>query len=334
MSDAGKESRTDEGARAEAIAWLVRLRSPDGAAQHEAFEDWYAADPRHADIYDDVLGTWDNTAMAARTPAGEAPGRLDSRQDTRPRSRMALAAVAALVLVVLSGIGLQRFGAFGPGRADPAEIASRLGEIRTVTLADGSRVTLDTDSALSVAYTAGERRLTLEHGRVRFDVAHDAARPFVVTAGGGTIIAHGTVFDIDLRGHLMTVSLLRGSVEVKSMSGPDKGPATRRLLQPGERLALDQRTLQGPPVPLRADETRWPTGMLSFENTRLAEVVAAANRYSAAPITLTDPTLGELRFTGTLSARDMPGTADTLAATFNLEPARGDRGSIVLSPRR
>jgi transmembrane sensor len=106
------------------------------------------------------------------------------------------------------------------------------------------------------------------------------------------------------------------------------------MLQPGERLAIDQRTPQGSPVPLRADETRWPTGMLSFEDTPLAEVVAAANRYSIAPIALADPALGELRFTGTLSARDMPGTADTLAATFHLEPVRGDRGSIVLSPRR
>jgi len=65
MSEAGREARTDEIVRAEAIAWLTRLRSPDGAEDHETFQDWYAADPRHADIYDDVLGTWDRTALAA-----------------------------------------------------------------------------------------------------------------------------------------------------------------------------------------------------------------------------------------------------------------------------
>jgi transmembrane sensor len=335
MSEAGREARTDEIVRAEAIAWLTRLRSPDGAEDHETFQDWYAADPRHADIYDDVLGTWDSTALAARTPAGEMPRRLDSKPDTRPRLRMAVAAVAALVLVVLSGVGLQRFGAFGPGRTDPAEVASRLGEIRTVTLTDGTRVTLDTNSALAIAYTAGERRLTLEHGRARFDVAHDPARPFVVTAGGGMIIAHGTLFDVDLQQHRVTVSLLRGSVEVRNEAAGQVGTArTGRLLKPGQRLELEQRTPTGSPVALRASETRWPSGMLSFEDAPLAEVVAAANRYNSVQIILADPAVEALRFTGTFAARDAQGLARMLSATFNLDLSHDDHGNLILAPRR
>ncbi|WP_157215277.1 FecR family protein [Flavisphingomonas formosensis] len=334
MSEAGREARTDEIVRAEAIAWLTRLRSPDGADDHETFQDWYAADPRHADIYDDVLGTWDSTALAARTPAGEMPRRFDSKP-TRPRYRMAVAAVAALVLVVLSGIGLQRFGAFGPGRTDPAEVASRIGEIRTVTLADGSRVTLDTNSALAIAYTAGERRLTLEHGRARFDVAHDPARPFVVTAGSGMIIAHGTLFDVDLQQRRVTVSLLRGSVEVRNeAAGRVETARTGRLLKPGQRLALEQHTPMGSPVALRASETRWPSGMLSFEDASLAEVVAAANRYNSAQIILADRAIGALRFTGTFAARDAQGLARMLSATFNLDLSHDDHGSLILAPRR
>ena len=335
MSEAGQEARTDEIVRAEAIAWLTRLRSPHGAEEHESFQDWYAADPRHADIYDDVLGTWDSTALVAQTPAGEMPRRLDSKPDTRPRFRMAVAAVAALVLVVLSGVGLERFGAFGPGRTDPTEIASRIGEIRTVTLTDGSRVTLDTNSALAIAYTAGERRLTLEHGRARFDVAHDPARPFVVTAGGGMIIAHGTLFDVDLQQHRVTVSLLGGSVEVRNETAGQAGTArTGRLLKPGQRLALEPRTRPGSPVSLRASETRWPSGMLSFEDAPLAEAVAAANRYHSAQIILADPAVGALRFTGTFAARDAQGLARMLSATFNLDLSHDDHGSLILAPRR
>lgn len=335
MSGAGREARTDEIVRAEAIAWLTRLRSPDGAEDHETFQDWYAADPQHADIYDDVLGTWDSTALAARTSAGEMPRRLDLKPDTRPRFRIAVAAAAALVLVVLSGVGLQRFGAFWASWTDPAEVASRIGEIRTVTLTDGTRVTLDTNSALAIAYTAVQRRLTLEHGRARFDVAHDPTRPFIVTAGGGMIIAHGTLFDVDLQQHRVTVSLLRGSVEVRNEAvGQVDKVRTGRLLKPGQRLALEQHIPPGSPIGLRAVETRWPSGMLSFEDAPLGEVVTAANRYNSVQIVLAAPAVRALRFTGTFAARDAQGLARMLSATFNLDLSHEDHGSLILARRR
>lgn len=331
----GKETGTDEAVRAVAVAWLSRLRASDSANHHKAFEAWYAADPRHADIYDDVLANWESMALAARTPAAQAIGHQTSRGPAPRRPAIAFAAVAAIILIVLTGIGLLRLGAPPTGPADSIKIASRLGEIRSVTLSDGSRVTLDTDSTLSVAYTAGERRLSLGHGRVRFDVAHDPARPFVVEADGGVIIARGTLFDVDLRGHRLTVSLLRGSVEVrKAAAGRGGQPSKGQLLRPGERLALVPQTPTGAPVPLPDTDTRWPSGVLSFENTPLAEVVAAANRYNKDQIVLADPAVGRLRFTGTFAASNPHGLARMLAATFNLERTRGDRGGIVLSSRR
>ncbi|MGL4303939.1 MAG: FecR family protein [Sphingomonas sp.] len=332
MSDPGKEARTDDVVREEAIAWLTRLQSSSDDDDHSAFEAWYAADTRHADIYDDVLDNWDRMALAAHTPAGEARRRLTTRRDARLASRPALAAVAALVLVILSGLGLHQLGLFGSSRSDLSQVASRIGEIRTITLSDGSRVTLDTNSTLAIAYSASERRLTLEHGRARFDVAHDAKRPFVVTAGSGMVIAHGTVFDVDLQGPRVTVSLLRGSVEVRNAA---TGEAKRgRLLAPGQRLALEQRMPPGVPVALRASETRWPTGMLSFEGAPLIEVVAAANRYNSTQIILADPAIGALRFTGTFAATDAPGFARMLAATFNLDLSRDDHGNMILAQRR
>jgi transmembrane sensor len=335
MSDAGKEARTDDVVREEAIAWLTRLQSSSDADQHEVFEAWYAADARHADIYDDVLDNWDRLALAAQTPAGEARGRLSTRRDTRPASRIALAAVAALLLIMLSGVGLQQLGLFGSSRSDPTEIASQIGEIRTITLSDGSRVTLDTNSALAIVYTTSERRLTLKHGRARFDVAHDAARRFVVTAGSGMVIARGTLFDVDLQGQRVTVSLLRGSVEVRNAAAGQVGEASKgRLLQPGQRLALEQRMPPGAPVALRVNETRWPTGMLSFEDAPLAEVVTAANRYNSTQIILADPAIGALRFSGTFAATDAPGFARMLAATFNLDLSHDNHGGIILAPRR
>ncbi|NKJ43477.1 FecR domain-containing protein [Novosphingobium sp. SG720] len=335
MSDAGKEARTDEVVRDEAVAWLARLQSSSEDDDHSAFEAWYAADARHADIYDDVLDNWDRMALAAHTPAGEARGRLSTPRQSRPTSKLALATVAALVLVIFAGMGLHQLGLFGSTRPDPAQIVSQLGEIRTITLSDGSRVTLDTDSKLGIAYSTGERRLTLARGRARFDVAHEATRPFVVMAGNGMVIAHGTIFDVDVQRQRMTVSLLRGSVEVReAASGLTREARKGRLLAPGQRLVLEQRTPPGAPIALPASETRWPTGMLSFEDAPLTEVVAAANRYNSTKIMLADPDVGALRFTGAFTATDAPGLARMLAATYNLGLSRDDHGNLILAARR
>src|SRR3546814_15110866 len=93
-------------------------------------------------------------------------------------------------------LSLNRLGMFGSRTIPVTELASKIGEIRTVALEDGSRVTLDTDTILHIAYSPTERGLKLERGRARFDVSYDASRPFVVFAGGGSITAHGTVFDV------------------------------------------------------------------------------------------------------------------------------------------
>jgi len=336
-SEAGKALGPDDIIRATAVAWLARLRAPDSADHHEAFEIWYAADPRHADIYDDVLANWESMALTAQTPAAVAETTRchAARAADRRRSALAFAAAAAVLLVIFAGIGLSRLDGPWSGTVEPTEIASRLGEIRTTTLSDGSRVTLDTDSLLSVAYTAGERRLLLRRGRARFDVAHDTARPFVVQSDGGLIIAHGTLFDVEQQARRMTVSLLRGSVEVrKAVTWTGERVAKGHVLRPGQQLALEPQTLPGSPVPLRESDTRWTSGMLSFEDAPLAQVVAATNRYNDQQIRLADPEVGALRFTGTFAATKPRELAQMLAATFNLDVARDERGTLILSRRR
>jgi transmembrane sensor len=84
-SEAGEAPSPDDTIRATAVTWLARLRAPDSADHHEGFEAWYAADPRHADIYDEVLASWENMALAAQTPAAEPARRQTARAaDRRP----------------------------------------------------------------------------------------------------------------------------------------------------------------------------------------------------------------------------------------------------------
>ncbi|TPG18817.1 DUF4880 domain-containing protein [Sphingomonas koreensis] len=324
--------RADDSVRAEAQDWLNRLRSSSGATEQAAFEQWYSADVAHADAYDQLLDNWDDTALVANTPSGRSRRSRHKDRIAVPRASYWLAIAAAMVLVVLAGWGTYQRWFVSANHRAPVEFATRVGEIRGFTLPDGSRITLDTDSALHTAYSVDGRRLVLERGRARFDVAHDGARPFVVTANGTAVIAHGTLFDVQMSGSQVAVRLLRGSVEVREM--PDPGPGmhgSRQNLAPGQGIVVRSRKPFASPHPLRAAETRWPSGMLSFEAAPLAEVVAAANRYNTTKIIIRTPAAGSLRFTGTFRATEPVRLVRMLTATFGLTMSRDARGDYVLA---
>lgn len=289
--------RPDEQVREEAIAWLVRLRDSSDVQDHEAFTDWYSADSRHADIYDEVVASWDRTGPASLTPAGEAYRQGMLAKKAKPGRFMMLAAVSC-ILIALVLVCLHALNAAGnPKHAD--EIASGIGETRTLALPDGSKVTLDASSVVIVDYNGHQRHLRLQRGRARFDVAHDPAHPFIVSAGNGDVIAHGTIFDVDLQGQKMTVSLLRGSVEVKRHRDSREG----QFLVPGQSASVDG---GGPsrPAPVSANARDWSTGALSFSNAELSEVALLANRHAAKGILIIGPDARQLKFTGTVKAGD------------------------------
>lgn len=328
MSQSEAERHTDEDVRQDAIAWLARLRAADGNADHGAFENWYGADQRHADIYDDVLSNWEAMAVAGETPAAQ-----DRCKPTRPLSSRllawtAVAAAASAALLLIPGSPLSLAGP--SGSAAPTQVASHVGEIRSIHLPDGSRVTLDTDSRLAILYTGDERRLRLDSGRARFRVAHGDPRAFLVEAAATEVVAHGTVFDVDLAGSRVAVSLLEGSVEVRpqSTARATKAPAST-VLKPGQHLVVAQGSS---PRPLNSETQRWTSGMLSFEDAGLEDVVAAANRYNAVKILLADPATGQLRFSGTFNPREPDAFARSLASMFDLRMDRDADGSIHLGP--
>jgi transmembrane sensor len=322
MAAVGDDPLRDGGLREEAAAWLARLRGPSTPEDHATFEAWYNAAPEHAEAYDAVLQSWEAAGLAKLTPAGRTRRALKAGPAYRWRF-----AAAALIVIALFAFGAgARFMA--PDAARPVEFASHKNEIRTIELADGSRVTLDAASLVRAAYSPQERRVVLR-GRARFAVAHDNARPFVVATSAGSAIAHGTVFDVAFDGTRIKVSLIEGSIEIRPASAASKADASR-MLTAGQSAIVGDGKIETVSCPSQAD-TNWPNGMLSFENAPLGAVIAAANRYSARGITLADPMLAKLRFTGTFRATDTEQLARLVAAIFELELSQGDRGALVLS---
>lgn len=310
----------------------MRMHGDDAATHREAFELWRTADPRHRIAYAHLEQQWNQAALLRQTRIGRTRA-LPPRRSTRMSAPIGYAMAAAVIILAI-GLGLW-FRAPGmiPGQHAPRQFASRVGEIRTLRLPDGSLVTLDTDSAVRVAFTRDERRVDLTRGRARFNVTHNPDRPFVVSAGTGDVVARGTVFDVSLIAGHISVTLLRGVVDVHENGSNRIEPSGGTVVQLHHGQSTEFATSE-PPTPPRVappTESSWVSGMLSFDADRLGDVLAQANRYSISKISVADPTLNELKITGAYRVRDASAFANALAASLNLNASPLPDGNIVLS---
>lgn len=314
---------TADHADAEAADWLARLRAPEGAGAQAAFEEWFMADPAHADAYERTLAAWEASGALNRTPIGEARDSLTSPQPARPRRWLVAVATVLLAVIVGGGFGIFQFGRGSPSLVTAA-YASDIGMIRVVRLSDQSVVTLDSDSQVQVRYDDHERRLVLLRGRARFATVSNPKRDFVVSVGTQRIRGNGAVFDVDLASGAAAVFVLKGRAAL------DNGNGSSKVLAAGQASRAASAAGWEADVGVNQADTRWPSGMVSFENAPLADVVARANRYARAQITLTDESVGALRFTGTFNPTATGDLARMLAATFKLSLSKDARGNFAL----
>ncbi|NYZ16214.1 FecR family protein [Azospirillum sp. RWY-5-1] len=293
----------------EALDWLVRLTSGRAdAALRARYAAWRSTSPEHEQAAREAEALWGDVGRT------QTAARRRMAAPARRRLVPAVAAVAAaLVLAVLSWGGptllLDRW------RADHT---TAVGERREVTLPDGSRVTLNTGSAVLLRFTAEERRVTLADGEALFEVSADPARPFVVEAGGGTARAVGTVYAVRLDGARATVTVAHGVVEVTPAGG---GPVR---LTAGQRLVYGGGE-PGRPQPQSVDaeaETAWRRGKLIFRNRPLADVVAEVDRYRHGRTLVLGDTLGRLPVTGVFGIGDETELLDVLRQGFGVDAVR------------
>lgn len=320
----------DDDVRTQAAAWFARLRAPDGAKDRTAFEAWRHADPQHGAAYDRMDERWRRDAVLSES-------RLSDTWQLQPsfwhrtgidRPRVWLPAAAAIALVMVGGLWGSQL--LLPAGSPPPSYASSVGTIRTIALPDGSRLTLDTASSVSLLFTAGERAIRLDRGRARFDVRHDAARPFVVLAGGTRITDKGTIFDVRLRDRGVEVALLRGRVEIGSTVVAK--PFSRVTLVPGERVVVNSDAARAVTRTIDHAVPAWVTGMLAFDDAPLVDMLREVNRYGTRHIVLGDPRLARARVTGAFRATAPDDVARTLASLFQLDVVSDPQGNLVLLP--
>jgi len=318
--------------REEAAAWFARRRDGVGTPSEEAaFENWRGSNEAHARAYAETERAWHewrhlqgSARMREMTDAAMAATAPRRRRAPAGRRWRPLLAAACIVAVVAIG-GIKLLPLLLP--APSVTYTAGLGEQRTEQLPDGTRVTLNTQTALQVRYSHSRREVVLQHGEAMFDVIHDAKRPFVVTAGDGSIVDLGTQFEVRKQDGAAIVTLLEGRVEVAAQD-------ERKQLVPGEQARYGGH-IAG--ISVRqvdtAAVTSWLHGRLDFNGMPLAEAVEEANRYSAVKLRLGDPKLADMPVGGSFRAGDNAAIAAALSAVFPVRVARSDTHEIVLMPR-
>lgn len=338
------------GATQAAAMWLERLQRDEVGDDDVAFGDWLNAHASNRLAWERARDVWDD--------AGEPDedGLLDElRREAlafsarRPGSSILRYAAAALVAIGIS------FGAFltlrpvshtigseiaatqdpSVSRFGQSDYTTAVGQRSTFRLSDGTMLTLDTDSAVDVAYAHGLRLARLVRGQVFFEVAHDAAHPFRVAAGDRVVADLGTRFDIRFSDRETRIFLVEGSVSVSRGSDPSHvRDGGGKMLVPGQLLIVRA----GQPDGIsRADATQaagWRTGLLQFDGDSLWSAVGEMNRYTKEQLVIRDPAIGALKISGGYRTGDTARFAQTLTELYPVKIVPLGDGKTEIAPKR
>ncbi|MGC3981293.1 MAG: FecR domain-containing protein [Steroidobacteraceae bacterium] len=303
----------------QAAHWQLRINADDLLRHSDEFQNWLLADVRHAEAWQQIQSTWHTF-----TPHQSSPILQEIRRDALSRAQQGLrqrwnvsgrfsnylahhwrAFAAASTLLVAGMVVLLLL------QARDIRYETTIGERRMVTLVDGSRVLLDSDCLVRVDYSQHTRQLYLERGRARFDVSHDATRPFVVTSAGRTVTAVGTAFNVETLRDQLIVTLLQGRVMVGELADRQTVPVAAINLEADQQLVVE-RTWRPIVTGVDHDEAMaWESGQLIFKQESLANAIARINRYTRQPLQVSDAAAG-LKISGVFNAGDTMAFVDAV----------------------
>jgi len=330
-----------------AAEWLCERDEGLVPERAKAFAEWCQRDPRHVQAVARVERT---LALLDEMPAVRAP--LEARvagAGTPPAQRVTgrifrfprMAWAAGLAAALAIGIFMWREVSF---RAPAGEhYATDTAAQRSLALPDGSVMDINVGSDVSVQFNARERRVTLSKGEAHFEVAHDTARPFIVTAGGVTVRAVGTAFNVRLATEAVDVVVVEGRVELGrgaaslTTTGPVVAPP---LLSAGERAQMSRDDRMAEPKIEKLDERSihamliWQNPMTSFTDVTLRDVVARFNRRNVTQLVLQDADLGERRIGGMIALDQVDAFVRLLAQDGDIVVERQAAGQIGLRRAR
>ena len=267
----------------EAIGWVVRLRAAR-TEDWEEFIDWLEADPRHADLYDEVALADDALEGISLPSSDAASPPAENLSVRRPARRTILGWGIAASLVFALG-----FATWGGGN-DFVTVETAPGQRRTLQLADGSRVDLNGETTILLDRDR-PRTVRLEKGEALFTVVHDPQRPFNVQAGEASIQDLGTVFNVVLTGSDVEVAVGEGEVIFNPHREKVSLSAGMAIRTHGARASVSR---------MAADSVgSWRSGKLTYDGASFATIADDLSRNIGVPVRV-HPGIAQRRFSGVI----------------------------------
>lgn len=320
----------DHDALRQAAEWFAALGAADAGEQDKArWRAWHDARPEHRQAWQRVQAISGRLVLPQQERAA-AEAALDAARHAGQRRR----AIKALAL-----FGVSAGAGWAAWRSPPAQTLlaglgadyrTATGDTAEFTLADGSRLWLDTASAADADFGPALRRIVLRSGRVLVETAADAvrpARPLVVDTAEGRLRALGTRFGVQQLGGITELTVYAGRVEVR----PHDPAAGVRIVETGERLRFTSGAIEAPQAAALAGEA-WVRGVLLAHNLPLPVFVAELARYRRGLLHC-DPALAHLRVAGGYPLRDPDRALAMLEAALPVRVRQRLPGWVVVEAR-
>ncbi|WMJ68197.1 FecR domain-containing protein [Stenotrophomonas sp. 24(2023)] len=293
-------ARISESIALQAAEWFLRLRDGDASARdQERCQQWRRAHPEHE-------RAWQRAQQLSQT-LGALPAALAMPVLDRPAARRR-AALKTLAVVISTGPAAWLAWRYAPAPTWLADHRTATGEGRTVQLEDGTRLQLDTASAVDIHFNDEARLVRLREGAVAIWTAPDPqprARPFVVSTAEGHLRALGTHFIVRQQPALTHVAVLEGAVAVRARTS-----GAAQVLQANQQAAMSTTTIQ-PPAPADPHVDDWTRGVLYARDMRLGAFLAELGRYRPGVLRC-DPAVAGLRISGVFQLADTTPLLDSL----------------------
>lgn len=312
----------------QAVEWQIALQGDDVTdALHDAWRTWRAAHPDHERAWQRIehvnlaLRQFAAPGTAQLAHATLAPAKPISKAAPKPATAARRKAIKTLALVLgVGSTGLWLARQAPSWQAALATHRTRIGERRELRLADGTVLWLNTDTAIDVDYTAEQRQLRLLRGEILIVTAHGrdtltgtgAPRPFSVLTPHGELRPLGTRFSVQLDATHTRLAVFGGAVAIQ----PRQAGAATLTVTAGQQARFDAAGAM-PPVTLPGHADAWRDGMLVASDMPLATLLAELGRHATARLSC-DPTLADLRISGSYPLDDIDRVVTTLAASLGL----------------
>ncbi len=347
--------QTDNQIYEEASLWVTRLDRGLSDEETNTLRRWLSQNPKHKHCLLEMATLWDRMDSLSVLSELFDPPVAQTQTQTTTKTKWSLKhttwGIAASTLFAIVAFNLltpvtpvQEIAQQPPAKDTTTNTLyeTGVGANSTINLPDGTQLSLNTNTQVSVTYSEHERLLVLNKGELLVDVAHDKQRPLRVQVGDRVVEAVGTVFNVYLKDKLdFDVIVTEGKVHVKpvthktnTIADTIKEPGIIQELAQGEKLsarASKPVAVESIGAAIINDRLSWRDGNLVFRGETLQDALNEVSRYTPDRFQIIDQRISSMRIAGLYKAGDVDGLLSALKENFNITSVRTPEGVIELS---